>query len=255
MVREKMRALSDKPIHPDPIETPIRRPHLAFLIAPIVAMIVAGYAADALWPNLVQDHPLWLIGLSAKNRYLVLIVNQVDLSSYYLIGVARLLLPDPFFFAIGWFYGPAALRWMERRTPTMSRYMTTLERWFGKWGAPLVVLFPNNYVCLIAGVARMSPWLFAALNIVGTVGRLFMLQLLGDVFAGPISSILGFVSTWRLPLLAVSIGLVAITSLGELRRGKREIRELEILEHSGESPASDLDDISDSDSGRIDPSL
>lgn len=237
-----MGVLSEKPIHPEPTGAPLRRPHLAFLIAPIAAMVIAGYTADALWPNLVESHPLWLIGLSAKNRYLVLVVNQVDLPAYYLIGVARLLLPDPFFFAIGWFYGPAALRWMERRTPTMSRYMTTLERWFGRWGAPLVVLFPNNYVCLIAGVARMSPWLFAGLNVVGTAGRLFMIQILGDVFSGPISSVLDFVSTWRVPLLVVSIGLVAFTSLGELRRGKREITELEILEHSGEVDPVDPDD-------------
>jgi membrane protein DedA with SNARE-associated domain len=101
------------------------------------------------------------------------------------------------------------------------------------------VLFPNNYVCLIAGAARMSPWLFAGLNIAGSAGRLFMIQILGDVFAGPISSVLGFVSTWRVPLLVVSIGLVALTSLGELRRGKREITELEILEHSGEADTAD----------------
>jgi hypothetical protein len=88
----------------------------------------------------------------------------------------------------------------------------------------------------------MSPWLFAGLNIVGTAGRLFMIQILGDVFSGPISSVLGFVSTWRVPLLVVSIGLVAFTSLGELRRGKREITELEILEHSGEVDPVDPDD-------------
>ena len=52
------------------------RRHLTLLIAPIVAMIVAGYTADALWPDLVNGNPLLLISLSAKNRYLVLVVNQ-----------------------------------------------------------------------------------------------------------------------------------------------------------------------------------
>ena len=206
------------------------RRHLTLLIAPIVAMIVAGYTADALWPDLVNGNPLLLISLSAKNRYLVLVVNQLSLWSYYVVGTLRLLLPDPFFFALGWFYGEAALKWMERRTPTTGRYMRAVEGWFGKWGAPLVVLFPNNYVCLVAGASKMRPIKFAILNIVGTVGRLVMLQIIGDIFAGPIDSILSFVATWRIPLLVISIALVAVFWIGELRRGRQEIdafRELE----------------------------
>ncbi len=220
-----MSAESDSPAKAHP-----GRRHLTILIVPIVAMIVAGYIADALWPDLVNNNPLLLIGLSAKNRYLVLVVNQIDVWAYYVVGTVRLLLPDPFFFAIGWFYGAAALRWMEKRTPTTGRYMRAIEGWFGKWGAPLVVLFPNNYVCLVAGAARMSPILFAVLNVSGTVGRLFMLQIVGDVFAGPIDSILRFVADWRIPLLVVSIGLVAIFWIAELRKGRQEIdafRELE----------------------------
>lgn len=206
------------------------RRHLTLLIAPIVAMIVAGYTADALWPDLVNGNPLLLISLSAKNRYLVLVVNQLSLWSYYVVGTLRLLLPDPFFFALGWFYGEAALKWMERRTPTTGRYMRAVEGWFGKWGAPLVVLFPNNYVCLVAGASKMRPIKFAILNIVGTAGRLLMLQIIGDIFAGPIDSILSFVATWRIPLLVISIALVAVFWIGELRRGRQEIdafRELE----------------------------
>jgi membrane protein DedA with SNARE-associated domain len=203
---------------------------LTFLIAPIVAMVVAGYVADALWPSLVNENPLLLISLSAKNRYLVLVVNHVEPWAYFLIGSIRLLLPDPFFFAIGWFFGAAALHWMERRTPTTGRYMRAVEGWFGKWGAPLVVLFPNNYVCLVAGAAKMNPIKFAALNIVGTIARLTMILFVGDVFSGPIDSLLGFIANWRIPLLIISISLVAIFWISELRRGRKEIdafRELE----------------------------
>ena len=82
--------------------------HLALLIGPIAVMVAMGYVADALWPTLVEQHPLWLLGLSARNRYAVLVVNRVDLWAYYLLGTGRLLLPDPFFFALGWMYGPAA---------------------------------------------------------------------------------------------------------------------------------------------------
>jgi membrane protein DedA with SNARE-associated domain len=158
-----------------------RKGHLALLITPIAVMVAMGYVADALWPTLVEEHPLWLLGLSARNRYAVLVVNRVDLWAYYLLGTFRLLLPDPFFFALGWMYGPAALRWMEQRTPTVGSQMRRLEGYFGTWGYPLVVVIPNNYVCLIAGAARMSIPVFAALNVVGTVGRLLMLQVVGDL--------------------------------------------------------------------------
>lgn len=218
---------------PLPDAHPGRR-HLTLLIAPIVAMVIAGYTADALWPDLVNSNPLWLIALSAKNRYLVLVVNNVELWAYYVIGSIRLLLPDPFFFAIGWFYGAAALRWMETRTPTTGRYMRAVEKWFGRWGAPLVVLFPNNYVCLVAGAAKMRPLTFAILNVIGTFGRLLMLQVIGDVFAGPIDSVLDFVARWRLPLLAVSIGLVALFWVSEIRRGNQEIEAFRELEDAAD---------------------
>jgi membrane protein YqaA with SNARE-associated domain len=222
--------LSLPPAHPG------RRP-LTALLAPIVVMVICGYIADALWPTLVERNPLLLIGLSAKNRYLVLVVNQVQPVWYYLIGTARLLLPDPFFFLLGWFYGPTALRWMEHRTPTIGAFMKRLEGWFARFSWPLVVMFPNNYVCLIAGAARMSPLLFISLDLVGTLGRLLMIQVIGDVFAGPVNSFLGFVSTWRIPILVVTIGLVAFSAFGEYRRGGRELDALHELEDAADEIA------------------
>ena len=231
-----------------PARPRLGRRHLTLLIVPILAMVVASYIADALWPDLVTNNPLLLIGLSAKNRYLVLVVNHVSTLWFFVIGTLRLLLPDPFFFALGWFYGEAALTWMERRTPTTGRYMRTIEGWFGKWGAPLVVLFPNNYMCLIAGAAKMHPVKFAALNIVGTVARLTMILFVGDVFSGPIDSILGFIANWRIPLLVMSISLVAIFWISELRRGRKEIDAFRELEDAADEielghipPAGDTD--------------
>jgi membrane protein DedA with SNARE-associated domain len=217
---------------PAPPEREPRRGPLTLLIAPIVVMIAAGYVADALWPTLVEQHPLWLLGLSARNRYAVMVVNRVDLWAYYVWGTLRLLLPDPFFFALGWFYGPAALRWMERRTPTVGTTMRRLERWFGRWGHPLVVIMPNNYVCLIAGASGMSPLVFAFLNVTGTVGRLVLLQIVGDVFSGPIDWFLGLVAQYRIPLLVISILVVLVMVGGELRRGRKDIEDLQELDRS-----------------------
>jgi membrane protein DedA with SNARE-associated domain len=229
---ERIFALEDRTASPAAPEREPRRGPLALLIAPIAAMIACGYVADALWPSLVQSHPLWLLGLSARNRYAVMVVNRVDLWAYYLWGTLRLLLPDPFFYALGWFYGPAALRWMEKRTPSVGRLMRRLEGWFARRGHALVFLMPNNYVCLIAGAAQMSPVVFALLNVTGTVGRLLVLQIVGDIFSGPINWFLDLVAQYRIPLLVISITVVAVMAGGELLRGRKEIEGLQELDHS-----------------------
>ena len=247
--RGESEVVDDDPADADvAVFDPLRR-RLALLVAPILVMIACGYVADALWPSLVQEHPLWLLGLAPRNRYVVLVVGRLDVWSYYLVGTVRLLLPDPFFFAIGWFYGPAALRWMEQRTPTVSSIMRRLEKWFARFGHPLVLLVPNNYVCLIAGAARMSPWVFAVLNVIGTVGRLLFLQIIGDVFSGPIDSVLGWVADYRIPLLVVSIVIVLFTVSGELRRGRKDMAGLQELEHSTDAGAEGTSDHAPGDDG------
>jgi hypothetical protein len=136
---------------------------------------------------------------------------------------------------------------METRTPTVGKIMRSVERYFVRWGHPLVVLFPNNYVCVIAGASRMSPTLFFFLNLTGTVGRLLVVAWVGDIFQGPIDSILGWVADYRIPLLAISITIVAVGALNEARRGRKGMRALEVLEREGED--EDAQDTAGSSSG------
>ena len=81
--------------------------------------------------------------------------------------------------------------------------------------------------------AACSPFL----NVIGTVGRLVLLQIVGDVFSGPIDWVLGVVSDYRLPLMVISIVTVAVMAGGELRRGRKEIEGLQELERSTEPDA------------------
>ncbi len=69
---------------------------------------------------------------------------------------------------------------------------------------------------------------------VGTVGRLAFLQVIGDVFSGPIDTVLGWVGEYRIPLLAISITLVLLSTAGELRRGRKDLADLHELEEAGE---------------------
>ncbi len=211
---------------------------LTLLVTPIIVLVIANYIGNASAPKLVNENPTLLIALSALNRNLILVVNQISPAAYYSIGFVRLLLPDIFFFLLGWYYSDRAIVWMEQRTANVGRYMRQLESLFGKYGYVLVLTIPNNPVCLLAGAARMRPRYFWALNVIGTIGRLILLAWLGDIFSGPIDAVLGFIRRYQPYLLAISIASVAFTVWRESRTGSTEIQQLLELEDELERPAS-----------------
>jgi membrane protein DedA with SNARE-associated domain len=209
---------------------PTRR-RAALVITPIIVLVVCSNLGNAFFPTLVTQHPLLLIALSPTNRNFVLVSNRLDPLSFYGVGFVRLMLPDPFFFLLGRWYGENAILWMERRTPTFGQLMRTLERWFAKASWPLVTAIPNNPVSLLAGAAAMSVLVFTVLDIVGTIGRLVLLRVVGDIFSGPITWFVDLVGRYRLPLLALTITVVIVTSVREWRAGTSEIEQLLELEH------------------------
>jgi len=70
------------------------RVKLRLLLAGIVVVIAAGTIATAFTAPLATRHPLLLITLDARNRYLILARN-VDLVPFLVIGTLRRLASDP----------------------------------------------------------------------------------------------------------------------------------------------------------------
>lgn len=203
-------------------------PHtLKLLAAPIIVLIVVSNVGDALAPQLVDTHPLQLLAMNARNRNLILVTNQLDALSYYTVGTLRLLLSDPLFFLVGYWYGDTALRWMEQRTKTFGSTLRQWERWFSKAAYPLVFVMPNNYICLFAGAAGMSVAGFFTVNVLGTLARLYLIRRLGEAFEAPIDDVLDFIARYRGPLLVVSITIFAFLMVNELRRSKGDLEALE----------------------------
>ena len=116
---------------------------------------------------------------------------------------------------------------MERQAPTYGKIMRSAEKWFGVAAYPLVFFAPNNFICLFAGAAGMSIPTFLVLNVSGTIVRLYVIRVVGDIFAKPIDSVLRFIQDYRLPLIIASVVLVGITIWSERRQGG----ELESLTH------------------------
>ena len=195
-------------------------PHtLKLLVAPVIFLVICSNVANVLWPTLQDEHPLLLIALSSINRYLILVSDDLDALSYYGVGTVRLLVSDPLFFLLGYWYGDRALAWMDQKAPTYGPMLRRFQDVFGKAAWPLVAIMPNNFICLFAGAAGMRICLFFALNLGGTVGRLYLIRRLGETFASPIDSFQDVVAEYRWWFMAASAVLVAISLRGETKKG------------------------------------
>jgi membrane protein DedA with SNARE-associated domain len=216
-------------------ERPAGRPsrsRVALVVVPIVALIVAGYTGDALTTTLAEDHPLLLILLNARSRILVLTTNQLDAVSYYLAAGVRLLASDPLFYLLGVWYGDAMIVWVEKRSKTFGEQIRLYEQAFAKAAYPLVFIMPNPYICLFAGASGMRVRSFFALNIAGTVARLYLIRRLGEAFDEPIQGVLGFFGRYRLPLFIASVALMVFIIWNDRRKGTDQIGSmLDLAEH------------------------
>ena len=208
----------------------LRRRRLTFILVPIVGLVIAANVGVALSPTLAVDHPLLLIALSSTNRHLALVSNELDALSYYSVGFARLLLSDPLFYLLGYWYGEAALSWMDRKTGRTGEFIRKVERLFGKAAYVLVFAAPNNYICLFAGAARMPPPAFFAVNAAGTLVRLFLIRRVGEAFESPIDRFLDFLRDYQMPLTIATIALVVVQVVLDRQRGTSELEGIRQLE-------------------------
>jgi len=226
--------------HPGPPSRRVRN----LVIATLVSMVIAGYVATGFLSFLLTEHPLVFIGLSSSNRNLALASADLSAWSFYAVAFLRLLAPDPFFFLLGRWYGDGATRWMERKSPSYGQLLRQLERWFEKARYLVVVIAPNNPVCLFAGASTMTWASFLAANVVGTAGRLVLIRLFSSAFDNPLGIVRDFIGEYQRPLLVVSLALVAFSIWSERRGGRDSIGDLVHLpddiskaESSASSPA------------------
>jgi membrane protein DedA with SNARE-associated domain len=216
-----------------------RRPSrraLTLVSIPLIALVIISYIGDALAPTLVDQHPAWLIALNARTRNLALVTNELDPWTYYGIGFVRLVVSDPLFFLLGYWYGDAAVEWMERRTRTWGQMLRQIERWFGKAAYPIVFIAPNNYICLFAGAAGMPLRAFILLNVTGSLFRLWLVRVFGRAFEAPIDTVVDWIGDNRAILLVVTVGLVILSIALEARSGETEVGSLARLDDELEEP-------------------
>jgi membrane protein DedA with SNARE-associated domain len=243
------------------VTSPVRRRPsrraLTLVSIPLIFLVIISYVGDAMAPTLVDRHPAWLIALNARTRNLALVTNELDPWTYYGIGFVRLVVSDPLFFLLGYWYGDAAVEWMERRTRTWGQMLRQVEKWFGKAAYPLVFIAPNNYICLFAGAAGMSIRAFVVLNVTGSLFRLWLVRLFGKAFEAPLDVVVDWIGDNRAILLVITVGLVLVSIALEARSGETEVGSLAHLDdeleeadearrHREDPPSPDPSERSDS---------
>jgi membrane protein DedA with SNARE-associated domain len=157
--------------------------------------------------------------LNPRNRYLLLASTQVGAVEFFVVGFVRLVLTDPIGYVLGAQYGDGALRWAKRG---FGEGVETAVRLFGK-AAPLVILVaPNLYMCILAGASGMKVRTFLALNVVGTIGRLLLVRLTGNVFEDELESVLHWIRRYQWWLVGISVVVVVLQTIRSRRRGTFE---------------------------------
>lgn len=208
----------------------------------LISMVIAGWVAGGFFSVLLSKHPLVFIGLSATNRNLALASSDLAAWSFFLVGFLRLLAPDPLFFLLGRWYGDSAIRWMERRSPSYGQLLRLIERMFERARYPMVVIAPNNPICLLAGASSMSWASFAIANVIGTIGRLILIRTFSSTFEDLLHPIREFIGDYQVPLLGVTLTLLALTIWSETRAGRNPVEELAHIDEdiqANEDPATD----------------
>lgn len=203
--------------------------------------IVAGWVGDLLLSVIVKDNPLVLIALSPRDRNLALASPDLEFLPYFAVGFLRLVFFDPWSYLLGFWYGDRALAWIKRRSRTYGPLMDDAQGGFKRYAAPLIILFPNNIICMLAGASGIGVGMFVVLNAFGTATRLLILRQFGNIFGGQISSVVDWIDEYRIPVLIVSALAIGWTVFGEFRGDNSEVKALIDLERHPEGDAPDGD--------------
>ncbi len=216
--------------------TPLSRRNLVLLLAPVVVLTVSATVANALAPTLLVDHPRVLLALNPIFRYMVATAALIDPVPFFVVGLLAKLATDPIMYIVGYRYGDAAVRWIEKRAGG-GDYVRTLEGWFVKSRYPVVFIAPNRLVCVLAGATRMPFPLFATVNLTGTIAGLSVAWALSDALSGPIDAFIRFTDRYQWWLTGGTIGAVMLSVSFQRKKEGPEGGLVEDLEReAGEEP-------------------
>lgn len=193
------------------------------IVALILAMILANNVGNTLFLRWTTDgpnggfvrNPLTVLALNSTNRVLLTLGWQVDWLPFLAIPLLRLLAPDPLFYLLGRLYRDNTRRFAKALYPGTDKLFVMFEGVHEPVNARilegLVLIAPNNPVCLLAGFAAMPVRKFVALNIVGTIGRIILMKWISTRFTSQVQDFIALLAKYQGWLLKITIGILIVT--------------------------------------------
>ena len=226
-----MRRIAWRPLDATTAERPRpSRRTLALIVGPILAVVVVGTVGNAIHPTLVNSHPLLLVAMEPRNRYLLLVADKVSFVPFLVVATVRRLVSDPLFYLLGYLYGDRGVRWIERKMGEAGTLVQTMESGFAKAAPVMVLLFPGAIVCVLAGATGMSPLLFLVLNVAGTVTVVSLIYRFAGFLDVPLGAVNRFYGNNGKTLTVISVVLTLYWLWDQRRRGKSELQSISTIE-------------------------
>jgi len=214
---------------------------LTLFLIPVTILAVAGIVANAILPTLIAEAPGLVPAMTTRADRLLLVVPLLPGEVFLGIALVRELIGDPLFYLFGRRYGDVGIRWIEDRSGPDSRWLRTIERLFRRAAYIVVAVWPINVVCLLAGATKMRPLAFFTLNITGTLVRIGLIFVIGDLLADPIRSIVSFITDYQWYLTGITFTLVAVSLVRQGRRGRGPVESVDELQHELEVAETELE--------------
>ena len=173
-------------------------------------LTVVGTITGGAAPELLEKHPLLLVLGAPRYRWIVLVAPKVNALVLIIVAWLRLLLSDPVYFLIGWYYGDKAMIFFESLLGKQA--MDSTRRFFQRATWILSAFAAGPVICAIAGLARVKPKRFFTLDIIGTLIISILLRLFAEALREPLQTLIDFnkkYSRWLL-IITVSVMVVAL---------------------------------------------
>lgn len=205
----------------------------------LIVLLVLGYAGFGLFPALAPSSDsavdstgsaTLLIALNPSWANFLLVSNTLGPEIFFGFGIPRVLLSDPLYYLLGWWFGGAAIAWMERRTRTWGEMLRRVEDSFSRYGYVFLFALPNAQLLLLAGAARMPFLRVLAVRAAGLAFRLYLIRRGGEAASGPLSRVTDFIGEYRWPLLAVTVTVVVLSFISELKKDDSTVESLTHLD-------------------------
>lgn len=161
-------------------------------------LYVTGTIGSNVGPAWIDERPVVVLLLSARNRNLFASVPYIDPLPYALIGFTKVVLVGFVLYYVGHWFGEGFLRWSAAQLGELPSIYRWFQRGIDRAGWLLVLLMPgSNLVCLMAGYRRMSLRVFGAMMVLGAAAKLVVLWIGGKVFEDQIRSFLDAIERYQ----------------------------------------------------------